>query len=215
MYLHLISNRYRSPWQHSNSNILLTHPGRTFNFYPERPALTAVCRQLSNEALSIYYAESTFFFADTMLWPDIMKAYRLLRGNLLDHVQTIKVHHRPQLRLRLDPPRWDNETYCSVKFTAHLENRTNVVLTDVQTTVIDRNHNVMRSPNGKEQLCLCFLETVLNRTKKIYSAPALIQFLTNYVHDLQGVCLDGGETCRACGRKKTIKYRGACCGYIG
>lgn len=191
--------------------MILTYSDRRIKFYPERPALTTVCRQLSNEALGIYYAESIFYFADTMLVPEIMLAFKALRGDLLDHIRTTKVHHRPQLRF--DPPAWTDDIYCSVRFAAHLVNKTDVVLEDPEITAIDRHYNVKLGLDS--HFGVRFLGDVMDRTDRSYAAPALINFLITYIEGLRGVHVYEDATCEACGRKKTIRLRGACCGYRG
>lgn len=200
----------------------LNHPrsrwakqGQRLIFYPELLALTAISRQLSNEALGIYYAESTFYFADTMLQPSNINAFKALQGNLMNHIQSVKAQHRLQIRDHNVPRAYQKDTFCNVSFAAYLSEG-KLMVNDVQVNAVDRHYNLTWAPTVRAELWLRFLKDLVSRAAKSQpgSGNTMIQFLTDYVQGVHELSLQSNFTCRACRSRRTIQLPGACCGYM-
>lgn len=152
-----------------------------------------------------------------MLTPGIMHAFKLLRSGILDSLRRIKIVHRPQIREGYIPwayDRPDNTTYCSIRFTASLSDG-RIDIEDVQVTLIDHKADLMRPRNARADLCRRFLQELSARAANYQPGTGLIQLLIDYVQGMHELSSQNDYICRACGRRRTIQWRGACCGYMG
>lgn len=194
----------------------LSKDGEVHCFHPALPTVMSVCKQMRAETpLKRYYAINTFLFSDSMFQPNMLSAFRAIRGPSIDAMTRIKIFHHPRVCVDYGPTGFQmtphacqgyTEFEFTVRFTATLTAKRSVKVTDLVACAPLGWRD--RTPDAGDGICFCFIGDIVDSiSQQDQPGGELFRLLVEYLHavDKMGVYGRASVCCAKCGGIQGLK----------